>query len=158
MRCVSYRRAGRLAVTDPPPIHTAQAATDTLHLARLQNTPAPSAHLTHSSSAVNLSQTHRPAPPTHTRRHTFGSGLTLLHCTISHSQPAAHAHAIARTAAPHARARPQTTAFSYSIPPSLFSPSAKRQLQARRPRREGSSREVVATTSCWEHIWPLEEK
>lgn len=119
---MSYRRAGRLAVTDPPPIHTAQAATDTLHLARLQNTPAPSAHLTHSSSAVNLSQTHRPAPPTHTRRHTFGSGLTLLHCTISHSQPAAHAHAIARTAAPHARARPQTTAFSYSIPPSLFPP------------------------------------
>lgn len=37
---------------------------------------------------------------------------------------------------------------------------AKRQLQARRPCRclEGSSRERVATASCWEHIWRLVER
>lgn len=125
----------------PPPIHSPPP-------------PPPSGHPAHSSGAPHPLTEAQASPPlrTHFRLSAHTPALRVhpstASCTCTHNitQPL------------RARTSTHTLILTFFSSISFFHP-VKRQLQARRPRQrqEGSSREGVATASCWEHIWLLEE-
>lgn len=108
-------------------------------------------------------QLRRP-PPSH-RRTSLPTAEDTLSVKCTHSCTARspkysqlHMHTQSHAASPRARTSTHTRILTFFSSITFFHP-VKRQLQARRPRQrqEGSSREGVATASCWEHIWLLEE-
>lgn len=79
---------------------------------------------------------------------------------FTHAQPAARAHAVARLAAPRARAHTSPHAFSQALPVTLFFPpnGSCRIGGPAAPPPGGKFPRRVATSSCWEHIWLLKER